>query len=59
MYNEFTELEYDVLMPEEVRFVNHMDSFMGQVTSLLAVMRIINSKKVIDSFIMKSGGKVR
>jgi hypothetical protein len=59
MYNEFSDLEYDVLMPEEIRFVNYMDSFMGKVTPLLAVMRHYQLEKVIDSFIMKSGRKVR
>ncbi|RLU17527.1 hypothetical protein DMN91_009762 [Ooceraea biroi] len=31
MYNEFAELQYDILMPEETRFVDRVTSFMAEV----------------------------
>ncbi|XP_077280935.1 dynein beta chain, ciliary-like isoform X2 [Temnothorax americanus] len=31
IYNEFAELEYDILMPEEIRFTDHVNSFLVKV----------------------------
>lgn len=31
LYNEFAELEYDILMPEEIRFTDHVISFLAKV----------------------------
>ncbi|XP_018058898.1 PREDICTED: dynein heavy chain 9, axonemal [Atta colombica] len=31
LYNEFAELEYDILMPEEIQFTDHVISFLAKV----------------------------
>lgn len=35
IYNEFAELEYDILMPEEIRFTDHVISFLAKVSAIL------------------------
>lgn len=36
IYNEFAELEYDILIPEEIRFTDHVISFLAKVTTIIA-----------------------
>lgn len=33
IYNEFAELEYDILIPEETRFTDHVISFLAKVSA--------------------------
>lgn len=35
IYNEFAELEYDILMPEEIRFTDHVISFLAKVSTII------------------------
>jgi len=35
LYNEFVELEYDILMPEETRFTDHVISFLAKVSTII------------------------
>lgn len=41
-YNEFAELQYDILMPEETRFTDHVASFLAKVRRLaMIIARVI------------------
>lgn len=36
IYNEFAELNYDILMPEEIRFNDHVISFLAKVNAIIS-----------------------
>lgn len=48
IYNEFAELEYDILIPEEIRFTDHIISFLAKVSAIIMYHDILYTLCIIS-----------
>lgn len=48
IYNKFAEIEYDILMPEEIQFTDHVISFLAKVSALIAYYDILRTLYIIS-----------